>query len=1291
VYASSCASSTGEVAGAATTTNSGSAVLFSPASYLAAATLHCVRATTALRTDARDGAGSPVGQNLPANAQWEFMTLDLSDLVRPTVVAVSPPDQALGVPTNALLEVVFSEPVASSTITASSIALKKGTSAVAGTLSLRLPHVATFQPTTALSAGLYTASITTAVKDPAGNPLAEPVSFSFTVGTSSQLLPLQLAVQSPAPGQVAVATNRLVVATFSQQVAPSTVTTSTFTVSANGAPLAGTIALSGPDVVFLPGAPLPASTTVSVAASTELADLAGNHLAAPLSWSFTTGAGPDTTPPSISARSPADGASDVPVGAPIVLTFTEPLLPATVGPAALTLADGLGVAVAGALSLAGDTLSFQPSQPLSYRTSYVATFHHGPTDLAGNPSTADATISFTTAGLPGAHVVEVGAKVAAGALGDTNGDGARDVSDDEFVELLNTDAVPVDLSSWVLRTGSSSSTLVTRFTFPVGAQLAPGARAVVFGGGAPTGDFGGALVYAATSSLSLLDGGAWIELQEAGGLDADPPFLYPAAPTTGASLQRDPEVGGPFVAHTGPAGSTGVLWSPGTSPTGTRLKVNRLLSVPGSGAIGVDPTAPITLQLNTKLLFESVAGNTHLFASSCASSTGEVAGAATTTNAGTAILFTPAAPLAASALHCIRAGSGLRTDARDAGGTPVGRTLGAADSWEFTTFPPVDVTAPTVLALRPLDGATAVPSSTRIEVTFDEAIDPTTVTTSTITLTSAGGSVAGDLQFFPPASATFTPFGPLVEGEVYTATIATGVKDLAGNPLALPVTSVFTVATSTAPVPLQFLAVSPGAGAANVARNQSIVVAFDRAVASSTVDAGSFIVTASGTPVAGILSVSTTEVTFSPLALYPTSTTISLLLTTAIQDLAGNGLESSVVSSFTTTSGPPPFGVTLAVLAAPLQLTVLFSDPPDPVTGAVAGNYCIAAGSAVACSPSLLNVASATTTGSTATLTLGTVATPGATYRIFVAAVLRAADGAPLTAGSALFTAPAAPPFTLAAATSTFDTEIAVAFSQPPLDGAGAGAFCIAFTSSSDCSSPALAVAAVATSTAGSNVLLLTTTGQVKGLPYRVYAPGVVRASDGQACTSTIDLKGALLANGSFEADATSTTPTTAPPARWTMLTGAASGRLHARRADELTSLTSTAHGANVAWFDSLTASVGGREARSECFPLDATKPLTVRGATAVPAADAPAGTRASFKVWYFTDDLCSASSTTRAFDTQNSAANAAAGVWESRTYPVAAPPADAHSAWISLRALYAAPGTATSTIFFDALSVTQP
>ncbi len=114
-------------------------------------------------------------------ATTEFYGPPAVDALAPIVHDVSPPTGALGVDLTQIVGVRFSEPVDVRTLTATSMTLSGGASAVPATISPGESGLMVFLvPTAPLAAGTtYTLSLTAAIKDTAGNALAAFTS-SFT-------------------------------------------------------------------------------------------------------------------------------------------------------------------------------------------------------------------------------------------------------------------------------------------------------------------------------------------------------------------------------------------------------------------------------------------------------------------------------------------------------------------------------------------------------------------------------------------------------------------------------------------------------------------------------------------------------------------------------------------------------------------------------------------------------------------------------------------------------------------------------------------------------------------------------------------------------------------------------------------------------------------------------------------------------------------------------------------------------------------------------------------------------
>lgn len=143
---------------------------FTPNGQLPGSTL----LTATLTTGITDGSSNPIAG---APVTWTFTTAP--DTVPPAVQTTTPSNGLTNVSTSTTISVVFDEPVQNVDLT--SFTVDDGT-AVAGTLaSAAGGRIWELTPSAALaSAATVTVTLTTAITDVASNPLAAPVTFTFT-------------------------------------------------------------------------------------------------------------------------------------------------------------------------------------------------------------------------------------------------------------------------------------------------------------------------------------------------------------------------------------------------------------------------------------------------------------------------------------------------------------------------------------------------------------------------------------------------------------------------------------------------------------------------------------------------------------------------------------------------------------------------------------------------------------------------------------------------------------------------------------------------------------------------------------------------------------------------------------------------------------------------------------------------------------------------------------------------------------------------------------------------------
>ncbi len=184
--------------------------------------------------------------------------------------------------------------------------------------------------------------------------------------------------------------------------------------------------------------------------------------------------------------------------------------------------------------------------------------------------------STAWAGGGGVVINEIHADPASDISGDANGDGVRHFSNDEFLEIVNNTGADLDMSGWEIRDNDNPV-----HVFPEGTIIADQCAVVVFGGGTPTGAFGGAEVQTSSAgNLSLSNSGATITVvNNAAETVASVSYGSDPAANQNQSITRDPDITGGFVLHSEATDSGGALYSPGTKADGTQFSGCPELSV----------------------------------------------------------------------------------------------------------------------------------------------------------------------------------------------------------------------------------------------------------------------------------------------------------------------------------------------------------------------------------------------------------------------------------------------------------------------------------------------------------------------------------------------------------------------------------------------------------------------------------------------------------------------------------------------------------------------------------------
>jgi len=324
-----------------------------------------------------------------------------TDFTPPIVVSMSPANGATNIPINTGVNALFSEALNPGTVTAASFILLQGTTPLGGTVQLdALNSTVIFAPTADLPYNtLITACITTAVKDLAGNALATEHLWTFTTGSAPDTSAPTVSSMYPASGATDVPVSVNIQVVFSEDMDSATLNATTFQLLDGTTPVDGTVSYNAMTRTanFNPAADLAGLTVFTGRVTTGAKDAAGNGLASTFTWTFTTAAAIDTTPPTVSLVEPADGATDVGVTLNASATFNEPMDPSTITTTSVQLLVG-AAAISGSVSYDPGTriASFDPSSNLGSTTLYTAKITTAVKDVAGNALTQTFTWAFTT-------------------------------------------------------------------------------------------------------------------------------------------------------------------------------------------------------------------------------------------------------------------------------------------------------------------------------------------------------------------------------------------------------------------------------------------------------------------------------------------------------------------------------------------------------------------------------------------------------------------------------------------------------------------------------------------------------------------------------------------------------------------------------------------------------------------------------------------------------------------------------------------------------------------------------
>ena len=934
-----------KLASTASLDGSGMVIRVSPTAALTASTGYCYVVQNV------QGVNGKAAQNYSAC----FTTGTSSQTVAPTVVAVSPKDQLGNVPTNANIRVQFSGPIDPMSVNGATIQVSSGGQPVpAGSISFSSGNqIVQITAQSVLPASTVMTLAISGVKDIAGNAVTAQTTH-FTTAATPQTFGIGLVSFNPVNGATNVPVNAAIAVQTNAAIDPTTLVFSdgSFGLYDNtlGQYLAGTYSQSadGLKTFLAPSALLGTGRGFRIALGCgSFTDLVGNGLGCNFYSSFTSGFATSTTAPQVTAVSPGNGVTQVPINGRVTIQFNEPVNPQTIGQVILK-AGSTPVSIIAGLGNGNQTLTLIPAVALSGNTVYTVTIT-GVADISGNAMTAPVNTTFTTAA--GADFTQPVVTLIDPANGST-GVPTNPVIRVQFnkqvaVTSANVELYPTSVGLNIVLPGTltvSADGLSASFT--PAAPLQAGTQYGVYLTGIT--DVTGAAV--STTTYSQFTTGT--------GTQTTAPTVVAVTPpngTTGAPVNAKVQVQVSVPVSVVSVGTTGLTLTAGSTPAAgtvsasgsfitftptSPLAVSTAYTVTASGftdlagnqvtpftstfttgSSGVaDTTAPTVISVVPANNASNVpVGSTVVVTfsktvNSLTVGTGTVrvsAGAnlaGTYTVNGAVVTFTPLTPFPGSATVSVSV----------SGVTDLAGNSNTGFSSTFATAATVDTTPPTIISVTPNNGATGIGPNGQVVITFSKSMN-----SGTLTACCSGGYYNNVALF---ANGSRLSFSPSVSSDNRTLVLSNlgvpaattisllvthAVTDLSGNMLA-DFQSQFTTAPSFDTSHGSVVNQRPGNGATGVPVTSGITLFVNKSLNAATVT-NAVHVSQNGQLVSGTVNVTNNgqTVQFTPTAPFQNASLIQVFLDTTATDTVGNYVN-SYQSSFTTVSDPattPPGAV----------------------------------------------------------------------------------------------------------------------------------------------------------------------------------------------------------------------------------------------------------------------------------------------------------------------------------------------------------------------------------------------
>ena len=505
-------------------------------------------------------------------------------------------------------------------------------------------------------------------------------------------------------------------------------------------------------------------------------DDSGN-IGSAVSITITIGSGGDVTPPIITSVSPLNREAGVSTTTAVIANFSEAINSSTVTAVTFQLRNATNNLVNASVSTIGNQIILTPSSVLGGSSTYTVTIVGGSSgvkDLAGNALVNNYTWIFTTAAsgggsgggsslfqptdVPQSILVNDGQSIEVGMRFRTSQSGlatgirfykGAGATGSHVGSLWSNDGTLLAQATFVNETTSGWQQVL--FSNPV--AITPGVTYVVSCFSA-SGDYAASKPFFTSNLVNEPITGLQDGLDGPNGL-----YMYtstPAFPTSSVASSN--------------------YWVDVVFNAGSDIIAPTVTSVlPANDATDVALNTIITANFSEAINSSTVTGSTFQLQDADNNLVN-----ATVSTATSQISLTPATPLTNGTVYTVTiigGASGVEDQA--------GNALANNYSWSFTTVS-ADNTAPTINIVSPASDATSVNVFSSISAIFSEAINSSTVNSTTFQVRDGSNNLVSGSVTVSGNQLTFNPASAFIAGTTYSVTIiggAFGVMDLAGNAL----------------------------------------------------------------------------------------------------------------------------------------------------------------------------------------------------------------------------------------------------------------------------------------------------------------------------------------------------------------------------------------------------------------------------------------------------------------------------------------------------------------------------